>query len=211
VDVTVAGFDAAQTCELIAPGGDRITAAPSISAAVERIHALDRDLSATGRCAVAIAVVAREEIGRWPIGVDAAGRLTIAFLGMTGKDAYLTAAGLPRTELGGLAELLTTARRGTPAAPNGDERTDQADGWPRVPPAPEPERWARDTDAGALLDATSGERHDASGDVRSEPGHSDGEAPAEPVESAAPPPADDAPAPLSPPVLRFWQRHQSFC
>src|SRR5213079_1556533 len=38
VEVTVAGFDAAETSELLALGGERIDAAPSIAAAVERIR-----------------------------------------------------------------------------------------------------------------------------------------------------------------------------
>jgi nucleoid-associated protein YgaU len=208
-EITVAGFDAAETGELIALGGERIGAAPSIGAAIERIRrrasqviqaldhlgaddpftgriadiaadawmpqvllamdpsadeiaaleALDSDLSATGRCAVAVAVTTTHAVGRWPISVDANGRLTVPFLGMTGDDTSLTAAGLPRTELGSLADLLDTARRSkAPADPaRGADRDDSSD-WPSVPPAPEVEPWARGTDAtGALLPEPDGE------------------------------------------------------
>ncbi len=252
VDITVAGFDATETGELIALGGDRITAAPSIAVAIDRIRrrasqvvqsldhldagdpltgriadiaadawmphvllasnpgpddinalkALDNDLSATGRCAVAIAVTARDEIGRWPIAIDTAGRLTIAFLGMTGDDT-VTAAGLPRAELGSLAELLNTARRGTPGAADADEPDpDQTDDWPRVPPAPEPEPWAHGTDAaGALLDTPPSEHHDVDTDAQDERDPTDDEAPAEPVQTPAPDTAQESePAPAPKPL-----------
>jgi nucleoid-associated protein YgaU len=258
VEVTVAGFDAIETGELIALGGDRIDAAPSIAAAIDRIRrrasqvvqsldhlgavdpltgriadiaadawmprvllvsnpgpdevaaleALDRDLSATGRCAVAIAVTARDEIGRWPVAIDADGRLTIEFLGMTGDDAHLTAAGLPRTELGGLADLLNTARRGTPTAPGADDPDpDQGTDWPRVPPAPEREPWAQGTDAaGGLLDNLLGD-HEDSTDPDEQGGHdpADDEAPDEPAQTAVPTPAvrepEAAPVPKPLPPL----------
>jgi LysM repeat protein len=203
VEVTVAGFDAAETGEFIALAGDRVNAAPSIAAAIERIRrrasqvvqslehlgagdpltgriadiaadawmphvllanspnpdeivalqALDNDLAATGRCAVAVAVTARHDIGRWPISIDATGRLTVAFLGMTGEDGSFQAAGLPRTELGSLADLLSTARRGAPDAhPAGMPEAARDDDWPPVPPATETELWAEGTDgAGGLL------------------------------------------------------------
>ena len=111
VEITVAGFDAAETGELIALGGDRIDAAPTIAAAIDRIRrrasqvvqsldhlgagdplagriadiaadawmpqvllannpgpdeiaaleALDSDLSATGRCAVAVVVTSNRD------------------------------------------------------------------------------------------------------------------------------------------------------
>ncbi|MEN3308889.1 MAG: hypothetical protein V7603_5091 [Micromonosporaceae bacterium] len=204
VEITVAGFDAAETGELIALGGDRIDAAPSVAVAVERIRrrasqvvqsldhlgagdpltgrvadiaadawmphvllahnpnpdeiaaleTLDNDLTATGRCAVAVAVTARQEIGRWPVSIDPAGVLSVDFLGMTGADASLTAAGLPRPELANLAQLLDTARRGTPETPRpGAPATAGSDeDWPPVPPAAETESWAQGTDAaGSLL------------------------------------------------------------
>ncbi len=242
VEVTVAGFDAAETAELLALGGERIDAAPSIAAAVERIRrragqvvqsldhlgagdpltgrigdiaadawmphvllvnnpnpdeiaaleTLDSDLAATGRCAVAVAVTSRSEIGRWPVSIDSSGRLTIAFLGMTGEEASLTAAGLPRAELGSLADLLTTARAGT-TLPGQLDAPDPmpADAWPKVPPAPEPEPWAGGTDAAGglleeLLDLPAGE------DEHEEDVHdpTDDEAPDEPQPSRAvqPPP-----------------------
>ena len=253
VEITVAGFDATETGELIALGGDRIDAAPSIAAAIDRIRrrasqvvqsldhlgagdpltgriadiaadawmphvllasnpgpdeiaaleALDHDLSATGRCAVAIAITGRDEIGRWPVTIDADGRLTIAFLGMTGDDAHLTAAGLPRTELGNLADLLNTARRGTADAD--EHEPDQATEWPRVPPAPETEAWAQGTDAaGALLNDVSGEPGDgADPDQQDGRDPTDDDSPAEPVQSAEPAAAlheaePAAPRPLPP-------------
>ncbi|HKT05680.1 MAG TPA: hypothetical protein VJT31_39710 [Rugosimonospora sp.] len=210
VSVTIAGFDAAETGELLALGGERIDAAPSIAVAVERIRrragqvvqsldhlgagdpltgrigdiaadawmphvllannpsgeevaaleALDSDLAATGRCAVAVAATSRGELGRWPVAIDSTGRLTIAFLGMTGEEATLTAAGLPRTELRSLADLLATARTGT-AAPGQESPAESPDTWPPVPPAPEPEPWARGTDAaGGLLDPDDGADED---------------------------------------------------
>jgi hypothetical protein len=202
VEVTIAGFDAAQTGELLALSAERMDAAPSIPAAIERIRrragqvvqsldhldaadpftgrvkdiaadawmphvllinnpspqdiaaleALDSDLADTGRCAVAIAVTTSTPIGRWPVTVDSEGNMSIGFLGMSDQEA-IPAARLPRAELTNLADLLNTARRGTAAA----ERTGQPDRgpeveWPPVPPAPEPESWARGTDAaGGLL------------------------------------------------------------
>ncbi len=200
VEVTIAGFDATQTSELLALGADRMDAAPSIPAAIERIRrragqvvqsldhldaadpvtgrikdiaadawmphvllinapspqditaleALDSDLADTGRCAVAIAVTTNTPIGRWPVTVDANGNMSIGFLGMSDQEA-IPAARLPRAELTNLADLLNTARRGTPAA----QRTGQPDpdiDWPPVPRAPEAEPWAQGTDAaGALL------------------------------------------------------------
>jgi hypothetical protein len=200
VEVTVAGFDATQTSELLALGADRMDAAPSVANAIDRIRrragqvvqsldhldaadpltgrvkdiaadawmphvllineptpeditaleALDNDLAATGRCAVAIAVTTNAPIGRWPVGIDAQGDMSIGFLGMSGQEA-IPAARLPRAELTKLADLFNTARRGTRAA----QRTDPTDAdidWPPVPPAPEPEPWAHGTDAaGALL------------------------------------------------------------
>ncbi|GLH99795.1 LysM peptidoglycan-binding domain-containing protein [Phytohabitans aurantiacus] len=209
VEITVAGFDAAETGELIALGGDRIEAAPNIGVAIERIRrrasqvvqsldhldagdplagriadiaadawmpqvllakapgpdeiaaleALDSDLSAAGRCAVAVVVTTARNVGRWPISVDANGRLTIPFLGMTGDDASLTTAGLPRTELCNLADLLDTARRHTPQPdPAHGANADEGTGWPRVPAAPEVEPWAAGTDAaGGLLHEPVGE------------------------------------------------------
>jgi nucleoid-associated protein YgaU len=202
VQVTIAGFDATQTSELLALGADRMDAAPSIAIAIERIRrragqviqsldhlnaadpvtgrindiaadawmphvllinhpspqditaleALDSDLADTGRCAVAIAVATNTPIGRWPVTIDPDGAMSIGFLGMSDHEA-IPAARLPQAELTNLADLLTTARRGTPVA----QRTGQPDpdpdlGWPPVPPAPEPEPWADGTDAaGALL------------------------------------------------------------
>jgi hypothetical protein len=128
------------------------------------------DLADTGRCAVAIAVTTSKPIGRWPITVDAEGNMSIGFLGMSDQEA-IPAARLPRAELTNLADLLNTARRGTPAA----ERTGQPDRgpeveWPPVPPAPEPEPWARGTDAaGGLLTDEAEQWPDRAGTV----GHPD--------------------------------------
>jgi hypothetical protein len=163
VDITVAGFDAEETAGLIALGGDRIVAAPSITAAIDRVRrragqviqsvehlsagdplvgrivdiagdawmphillahnpgaddlaalqALDNDLAATGRCAVAVAATTRQDVGRWPVTIDADGCLAVGFLGLTADASTLTAARLPRGELNSLAELLDAARRGT--------------------------------------------------------------------------------------------------
>ena len=256
VEITVAGFDAAETGELIALGGDRIDAAPNISTAIERIRrrasqvvqsldhldasdpltgriadiaadawmpqvllannpgpeeiaaleALDNDLSATGRCAVAVAVTTNREIGRWPITVDTNGRLTIPFLGMTGDDATLTTAGLPRAELGNLADLLETARRRTP--PPDPDRGSPADpdaGWPPVPAAPEVEPWAAGTDAaGALLREPA---HTAEPESPDEHDPTDNEAPDEDATAAIPEgtphetePATPKPLPPLPPT-----------
>jgi nucleoid-associated protein YgaU len=242
-EITIAGFDAAETAELIALGGDRIDAAPNIGAAIERIRrrasqvvqsldhlgatdplsgriadiaadawmpqvllakqpspeeiaaleALDRDLSATGRCAVAVVVTTNRELGRWPTTIDTNGRLTIPFLGMTGDDASLTAAGLPREELGNLADLLNTARRGTaqprPSGPNSDDGT----GWPRVPAAPEVEPWATGTDAaGALLSEPTSEAEPTNEPaLPDEYAHTDDEAPNQTAEK----PSSHNPAP----------------
>jgi len=210
VEITVAGFDAAETGRLIALGGDRIDAAPSIGAAIDRIRrcasqvvksldhlgagdplagrvadivadawmpqvllaknpgpqeiaaleTLDNDLSAIGRCAVAVVVTTNQNIGRWPISIDPNGQLAIPSLGMAGDDATLTAAGLPRAELGNLADLLDTARRRAPQ-PRAAEAADAADDgdWPRVPAAQEIEPWAAGTDAaGALLSEPTAEQ-----------------------------------------------------
>jgi hypothetical protein len=66
----------------------------------------------------------------------------------------LTAAGMPRTELTNLARLLDTARQGTNEGRRLGKPTELPPGdWPRVPPAPEIEKWAQGTDAaGGLLD-----------------------------------------------------------
>ncbi|GIF74190.1 LysM peptidoglycan-binding domain-containing protein [Asanoa siamensis] len=133
---------------------------------IAALQALDDDLTAAGRCAVAVAVVTDGEVGRWPVSIDANGRLTVEFLGLSGSDASLIAARLPRGELGDLANLLTTARQGTRNAdPTPAAAVD--DDWPLVPPAPEPEVWAEGADAaGGLLDEphapTATEDRDAS-------------------------------------------------
>ncbi|WP_327009757.1 LysM peptidoglycan-binding domain-containing protein [Dactylosporangium sp. NBC_01737] len=206
VDVHIAGFDGDETGELLALSSDRLTAAPSISAAIERIRrragqvvqsldhldagdpmagriadvaadawmpqvllisqpkpddvtaleALDSDLAAIGRCAVAVAVASSGPIGRWPVAVDAGGALSLAFLGMDGEDG-VSAAQLPRAELSPLADLLTTARRGVPATGQSDLDGEAAEEWASVPPAPETDPWAHGTDAaGALIDPDSG-------------------------------------------------------
>ncbi|WP_344514049.1 LysM peptidoglycan-binding domain-containing protein [Dactylosporangium maewongense] len=217
VDIHIAGFDGEETGELLALSSDRLTAAPSISAAIERIRrragqvvqsldhldagdpmagriadvaadawmpqvllvknpaadditaleTLGNDLSAIGRCAVAVAVVSSAAIGRWPVAVAADGALTIAFLGMDGEDG-VSAAQLPRTELSPLADLLTTARRGIPRP----GQSDAAEEWPPVPPAPETEPWARGTDAtGGLIDLDNGTEHEQ--DDESDPADDD--------------------------------------
>jgi hypothetical protein len=184
---------------------------------IAALEALDNDLAATGRCAVAVAVTTSQNTGRWPVSIDETGRLTIAFLGMTGEDADLTAAGLPRTELGNLSELLTSARQGTPAAGrDGEPALDQPEDWPAVPPAPEPEAWARGTDASGglltdLLDAPATtdtdeppEHQDPSDDEAPDPDEGDAAETTDPgeqedgipVPDAAPPhDADDARVP----------------
>ncbi|MEV4212571.1 LysM peptidoglycan-binding domain-containing protein [Micromonospora sp. NPDC049662] len=140
---------------------------------VAALQALDNDLAAAGRCAVAVAVVTDAEVGRWPVAIAADGRLTVEFLGLTGDDASLTAARLPRAELADLANLLTTARQGTPSAAPGPVAVADDD-WPLVPPAPEPESWAEGTDAaGGLLDEprtpVATEEREASADGVNEP------------------------------------------
>ncbi|MBT8224392.1 MAG: hypothetical protein HKP61_07105, partial [Dactylosporangium sp.] len=174
-EVTVAGFDVTETHQLIAVGGERIEAATSIQAAIDRIRrraaqvvrsvdhlaagdplagriadiaadawmphlllvdhpnpdqtaalaALDADLAATGRGGVAVVATAGRAIGRWSVDLDADGRLTIAFLGLSGEDeTTLSAAGLPRGELDTLADLLTRAR-GTSVSRSPGHREDE--------------------------------------------------------------------------------------
>ncbi|MEV6928468.1 peptidoglycan-binding protein [Dactylosporangium sp. NPDC051485] len=229
VDVHIAGFGGEETGELLALSSERLTAAPSVSIAIERIRrragqvvqsldhldagdplagrvgdvaadawmpqillvnqpkpdevaaleALDSDLTAIGRCAVAVAVASSGPIGRWPVAVDADGVLNIAFLGMDGVDA----AQLPRAELSPLADLLTTARRGVPTLGHGDG--DGVDEWAAVPPATESYPWARGSDtAGALIDTSI-----------SLPFESDDEA--DPADDDAPGPDDSSAEPSS--------------
>ncbi|WP_432976862.1 LysM peptidoglycan-binding domain-containing protein [Dactylosporangium sp. CA-233914] len=205
VDVHIAGFDGEETGELLALSSDRLTAAPSVSAAIERIRrragqvvqsldhldagdpmagrvadvaadawmpqvllinqpkaddvtaleALDSDLAAIGRCAVAVAVASSGPIGRWPVAVEAGGALGIAFLGMDGEDG-VNAAQLPRAELSPLADLLTTARRGVPTPGQTEPDGEAAEEWAAAPPATDTDAWARGTDtAGALIDTSS--------------------------------------------------------
>jgi hypothetical protein len=232
VEISIAGFDPDETSELLAIGTERITAAPTIAAAIDRIRrragqvvqsldhlgahdpvtgrindiaadawmphvllvnnpnpqetaaleALDNDLAATGRCAVAIAITTDTPVGRWPLLVDADGALSVSFLSLTGQDT-ITAARLPRTELTNLADLLTTARRGTPTtSANGQTDRGSEAKWAPVPAAPEPEPWARGTDAaGALLAEPPGKPSSPAADPDVEPADqhdpSDDEAP----------------------------------
>ncbi|MEV6922972.1 peptidoglycan-binding protein [Dactylosporangium sp. NPDC051485] len=145
---------------------------------VTDLEALDSDLAAIGRCAVAVAVTSTGPIGRWPVAVDADGVLNIAFLGMDDEDG-VNAAQLPRAELSPLADLLATARRGVPTPDHRDADRGAAEEWPAVPPATESNPWAHGTDAaGALIDTSSG--------------------PAAEYDDAADPADDDAPEPDDP-------------
>ena len=211
VEVIVAGFDPDETSRLISLGGERVEAAPSVAAAVDRIRrrtgqvgqslerlgvgdplvgriadlaadawmplvllahrpgaeetaalaALDGVLGAAGRRAVAVVATADPSagggpVGRWAVAIDESGRLDIPFLDGAGDEDALTAAGLPRAELGSLAELLASTRANSNhrprATPPGVEEAERAsDEWPPTPPAPEPEPWAQGTDlAGGL-------------------------------------------------------------
>ena len=178
------------------------------------LQSLDRDLAAAGRAAVAVAVTTPQEAGRWPLSIDPAGRLTITFLGMTGDDASLTSAGLPRTELTNLAGLLNTARRSSEEGRRAAQpELERPEDWPPVPPAPEPEPWAQGTDAaGSLInelldpadaDAQADENHDAP-DETPDPEPDLQPAPAsaqeEPPAAAGPPQPPRAEAPDQPPA-----------
>jgi hypothetical protein len=253
VEVTIAGFDATETSELLALGADRIDAAPNVATAIDRIRrragqvvqsldhldavdplngrikdiaadawmphvllvnepgpqeitaleTLDSDLAATGRCAVAIAVTNGDPVGRWPVAIDADGMLNVGFLGMSAHDAT-AAARLPRAELTNLADLLSTARRGTPTTTrSGQPDHDTEADWPTVPPAPETEPWAQGTDAaGALLAEQPDQPRDRTDSMDQEDAADDEH---DPTDDEAPEPADEAALPSAAPPTEHHQ------